>query len=372
MRVRLPLMTRESMYKKTILVVVSLCVASSLVAENIQFADGGVKTACIDNWDTDKDGELSMEEAAAVTTLGNVFRARKSVTEFPELRFFTGLTAIDDYAFYQSSIQSVAFPPTVTAIGAYAFSQSSIGPELRIPGTVTDIAKYAFNSCKCLTAVILEEGVQTVGWHCFSGPISTLWLPKSLTFISSMAIDPYVSGDSSMGMFVPEGDLWVFAQAETPATINDFAFYYLFFEGHLVVPFDALEEYRAAEPWSQFGQYVGIGDVNADGTIDEADVQLLTQYLAGEDVTLENEYLADVNGNGTVNTNDVAALQDLLHADEGIITGVKARNMFTANDSQKVYSLDGRVVANSSDALSSLPDGIYICRGRKIVVRSKR
>ena len=40
---------------------------------NISFADATVKSLCVANWDTNGDGEISYEEASAVTSLGTVF-----------------------------------------------------------------------------------------------------------------------------------------------------------------------------------------------------------------------------------------------------------------------------------------------------------
>lgn len=48
---------------------VALILSTQLLAENITFADAGVKALCVANWDTNEDGELSEEEAAAVTSL---------------------------------------------------------------------------------------------------------------------------------------------------------------------------------------------------------------------------------------------------------------------------------------------------------------
>lgn len=337
--------------------------------ENIEFTDDAVKELCVAQWDTDTDGELNLEEAAAVTSLGEIFRGNKNIVSFEELQYFTGLTAIDDYAFYQSSIERVLFPPTVTFIGEYAFCQSNISGELRIPGTVKEIKNYAFDSCRQLSAVVLEEGVEIVGWHSFSGPITTFSLPATLTFIKSMAIDPYVNANTSSGIFLPEGDLWVFAHSETPADINYFAFYYLFGDGHLVVPYGTIEEYQAVEGWSQFREYLERGDVNANGKIDYHDVEFLRQYLDGEDVTLKNYYLGDVNTDGVVNEDDLPVLEELVFAIFSTITGIETVDEDT-EDASAVYTLDGRLVARDKSALSSLPNGIYIHQGRKIVVRN--
>ncbi len=288
---------------------VAFLISQSLQATDlITFEDAKVKTLCVANWDTDKDGELSVDEAAAVNALGTVFREQKGVTTFDELKFFTGLTVISDYAFFKSSIQRVTLPPTVTSIGEYAFSESSISGELRIPGTVKTIKNYAYYNCKQLTKVVLEEGVETVGWHTFSGPIRVMLLPTSLTFMSSMAIDPYVNAASSSGIFIPEGDLFVYSCSSTPPPVNDFAFYYVFGAAHLVVPYGCKEAYKAAWAWSQFGEYIEVGDVNRDGKLNVADITRLIAYVTGREYTEIEARIADVNGDGAVDADDVTLL----------------------------------------------------------------
>ena len=71
-----------------------LAMALPVTAENITFADPNVKAICIANWDTDGDGELSMNEAAAVKDLGAAFSGNTAITSFDELKYFTGLTEI--------------------------------------------------------------------------------------------------------------------------------------------------------------------------------------------------------------------------------------------------------------------------------------
>lgn len=88
----------------------------------IEFADADVKAICIANWDTNKDGELSFDEAAAVTDLGNAFSGQ-SITSFNELQYFTGLTSIGDNAFSNcASLAEITIPANITSIGASAFS----------------------------------------------------------------------------------------------------------------------------------------------------------------------------------------------------------------------------------------------------------
>ena len=69
----------------------------------ITFADDNVKAICIQNWDTNGDGELSNLEATAVINLGRVFENNTTISSFDELSYFTGLTSIDEYAFHGCS-----------------------------------------------------------------------------------------------------------------------------------------------------------------------------------------------------------------------------------------------------------------------------
>ena len=296
------------MRNKCLVIVAVLCIASGLHAANITFADSNVKALCVQYWDSNGDGELSTDDAAAVTSLGTVFREKKNIVSFEELQYFTGLTSIDEYAFYKSTIQTVVFPESVTEIGKYAFSASNIRGELHVPGSVKAICNYAFYSCRQLTAVILEEGVETVGWHSFSGPVRTLSLPSTLTFMSSMAIDPYVNADPSAGIFLPDGDLYVFVHGSEPAAINDYAFYYVFTEAHLIVPFGAKDAYMSSEPWSHFGEYLEYGDVNMDGEINVKDVVAVSAHIMGKNPSPFNKLCADTNGDGEINVKDVVGI----------------------------------------------------------------
>lgn len=58
----------------------------------IEFTDPAVKAICVANWGNRKvQDEITVSEAAAVTSLGGVFRGNTTIAEFDELRYFTGL-----------------------------------------------------------------------------------------------------------------------------------------------------------------------------------------------------------------------------------------------------------------------------------------
>jgi hypothetical protein len=126
---------------------------------NITFADANVKAICVANWDTNGDGELSYAEAAAVTSLGTVFRFNHNITSFNELQYFTGLTTITSRCFYScSSLISVNIPETVKTIWDEAFGSCSSLTSILIPNAVTYIGTSPFSHCPNLEQISVGSG----------------------------------------------------------------------------------------------------------------------------------------------------------------------------------------------------------------------
>lgn len=156
-------------------------------SNNIDFADQNVKALCVANWDTSGDGELSFAEAAEVTTLGEVFKNKTNITSFNELKFFTGLTSIADYAFNRCvSLTSVVIPVDVTNIGANAFSYCPNLTSVIIPEGLKTIGNYAFMYDTHLTGVDFPESLKTIGAQSFDNctSLTYLFIPASVTYIS--------------------------------------------------------------------------------------------------------------------------------------------------------------------------------------------
>ena len=105
-------------FKLLVLTALLLCVLPVNAASSlITFADPEVERICVAQWDTDGDGRLSQAEAAAVTSVSNVFQSNKTITSFDELRFFTGLTSISDFSFYGCPIQTIRCAMPRASIG---------------------------------------------------------------------------------------------------------------------------------------------------------------------------------------------------------------------------------------------------------------
>ncbi len=130
----------------------------------IRFADPDVKSLCIGNWDADSDGELSYDEAAAVTSLGTVFAGNTEISGFDELEYFTSLGSIDDEAFRGCrNLASIRIPRGVKSIGTYAFCDNSSLKSIVISDGVERIGSFAFQSCVGLSSLSIPENVRELG-----------------------------------------------------------------------------------------------------------------------------------------------------------------------------------------------------------------
>ena len=154
----------------------------------ITFEDSTVKQLCVQNWDTNGDGELSEAEAAAVTDLGEVFKGNADITSFDELQYFTGLTSIGAEAFYNcDGLTSVNIPNSVTSIGYSAFEASGL-TAITIPNSVTRIGGHAFLCCYGLTSVNIPNSVTSIGNAAFfSCGLTSITIPNSVTSIEDFA-----------------------------------------------------------------------------------------------------------------------------------------------------------------------------------------
>lgn len=181
-----------------------------IAAPNIDFADANVKAICVAHWDNDHDGELSYEEAAAVTSLSDFFMndeygVREVMTSFDELQYFTGLTninawaflncynltsvtlpntirEIEDYAFQGcSSLSSITFPEGLTEIGKEAFEYSGL-TSVKFPSTLEDVRDAAFLGCDNLSSIDFNNAPAVLHPHAFTlcPSLEYVYIPKTV------------------------------------------------------------------------------------------------------------------------------------------------------------------------------------------------
>ena len=217
---------------------------------NILFADANVKAICVDaanGWDTNGDGELSAEEALAVTSIGTVFSesiAHTAITSFNELKFFRSLTEIPAYAFSKcTNLASVVLPKSITSIDTYAFWKSGL-TAIDIHKEVTTIGGYAFDQCTSLATVNLPSyGLETIGSNAFSGTtaLERITIPSTVT-----SMNDAFQGSGLKYVTVYWGGEWTDPLAISENTFTSRTTATLF------VPEGTVEEYKAAQYWKDF------------------------------------------------------------------------------------------------------------------------
>ena len=157
----------------------------------IEFADENVKAICVENWDTDGDGELSYKEAAAVTDIGETFR-NSSIKSFDEFQYFTGVTSIGYEAFYASSLVSIIIPENLTIIGGHAFNNCRNLSNIRIPESVVTIGQWAFSACESLTDFKIPSSVIKIDHHTFyNTKLKSIIIGEGVISITSDAFSYY-------------------------------------------------------------------------------------------------------------------------------------------------------------------------------------
>jgi hypothetical protein len=149
----------------------------------IDIDDVHARTICLEHWDDDEDGELSLEEAAAVEQLGDAFSAQSALESLDVLKYFTSLTTIPENAFRGSmSLHTVFVPASVTSMGKYAFSgcsslkylvllnasamvplgESSVGPKVTVFVPQSVLASYEGDATWSTRTLTEYTGTPTV------------------------------------------------------------------------------------------------------------------------------------------------------------------------------------------------------------------
>jgi hypothetical protein len=153
----------------------------------IAFADPAVKAICVENWDTNEDGELSYEEAAAVTDIGVVFKGNTEITSFDEFQYFTGVTKIGKEAFYgDTELTSIVLPQSVVNIhGGWAFYGCSSLEHVVLPDNIgfVDTATFGQTNISSITFPG-NAGSLSLGYGVIThAPLKSLFIPANVKTI---------------------------------------------------------------------------------------------------------------------------------------------------------------------------------------------
>lgn len=312
--------------------------------ETFTISDPEAKNVCLENWDTDGNGELSAEECMAVTDLNNVFKNNKTIKTFDELKYFTGLKSIkygdfDGCTSLESiilpegleeigdapfgncnALKSIVIPASVTKIGAanigtYLWNLESIKVEegntvydsrydcnaiiekasgklivgcqsTVIPNDVTTIAAWAFNTC-LEKPIEIPENVTTIEKNAFLGNhFKTIVLPSSLTSMT------WAFQGCSLKM--------VESRIMNPFAIDELTFD-MAENAVLYVPQGTKKKYEETEGWNKFAAIIEVEPETSENVINFEDEKV-------KQLCLENW---DLNSSGEISLNEAEGILNL-------------------------------------------------------------
>lgn len=112
----------------------------------IHFYSSELHDSLLEKADVDGDGEISFEEAAALTTLGVIGRRDDyhKIRYFHELQYFTSLTELEPRCLYGSGIWALTIPANIRKVGTLALASNGASIRVILLGPPPEIGESAF------------------------------------------------------------------------------------------------------------------------------------------------------------------------------------------------------------------------------------
>jgi hypothetical protein len=197
-------------------------------------------------------GLTSITIPNSVTSIGE--RAFENCSGLTSVTIGNSVTSVGEYAFYGcSSLTSITIPNSVTSIKQSTFGSCSSLASITIPNSVTSIEYYAFSGCTGLTSITIPNSVTNIGGYAFQ-------------YCSGLTSITIGGGVKTIGSYAfancPElADVFCYAENAPSTSTNAFEGSYVDY-ATLHVPDASIDLYKAAEPWKNFKEIVGL-----DGTV---------------------------------------------------------------------------------------------------------
>jgi len=350
----------------------------------IDINDARAKTVCLENWDTNGDNELSIEEAAAVTDIGEIFRNQSQMKSLEVLRYFTALTEIPANAFRSStSLTTVYVPQQVKTIGDMAFTGSPMQYlVLMADDGVVNVSGMSGLSAK--TTVFVPEALVEAyqahdSWKAYditaytgtptvtAQPASRQYGRKQATLaykVSGAPIDgePELTCDMLAEPTAPVGDYVI---TVSPGTITDKSL--VCREGILTVTPAPLTITANSYTRKQGEDNPEFGFSCKGFRNKEKEDVLLTQPVITCEATKDSpagEYAITVSG-ATAQNYDITFVDGILTVEGS--SGIAAATTDSSH-ATVLYDLQGRRVNGQSTKGGTMRKGLYIDRQRRRVV----
>ena len=359
----------------------------------IDFVHDVTKTTCVNNWDDNDDGELSLEEAAAVKSIGTIFR-RCMMNSFDELQYFTSLTSIPDNAFQNcTALTSLYIPANVKEIGANAFNSCSNLKYVALPKATSPIVANSSALQRSTTVFVPKEAMEAYQadeyWSRFSyeeytgkpvvrGEDQTRQYGRNNAAFKytvegapvngkpEFAVDYLIDATSPVGTY----DAYIFSGTITTPNVEYIAPKLIIEPAPITVTAKSYTR-KYGEPNPEF-ELTYRSFRNREKAEDVLTKQPVIECDATE-TSPAGEY--EIRVSGAEAQNYVFEYVSGVLTIEGDASGIDLQRARTADGS--TYDLQGRKVKEAEVSTSQplnistspLPKGVYIRNGKKIVVR---
>ena len=191
----------------------------------VRFNDPVAEAIALENWDTNHDGKITLDEAAEVTDYSTLFKGEDIITT-----------------------EWMGSFPNVTSIGSTsAFQQCLELTNIVIPSNITSIANMAFNGCTAATSISLAEGLVTIGQQCFKNcAFSSVIIPSTVTTIKYDAFSlSALTTVTCKATTPPSCDSTTYKIFKTSGTITA-----------IYVPAASVDTYKANQYWSPWASVI--------------------------------------------------------------------------------------------------------------------
>ncbi len=194
------------------------------------------------------------------------------------------------------TVDNLKLPKGITKYGEAQMAYLK-ARNIEIPGTAVTLGSFSFAGSSVLKSVKLNEGTKTIGEYAFitystgSGDFTGITIPKSVTSIGPKAIGYQANTTTRAVEKIPGFKIRCYKDSEGMkyAQANGFDYEILEYE----LPEDTMK----------------LGDANDDNSVDQGDLALIQQYVAGWNLPKFDRTNADVNCDGSVNGEDIALMQ---------------------------------------------------------------
>ena len=314
-------------------------------------------------------------------------------TSFESVTIPDSVTSIGDYAFVNcnslhnivipdsvtsigfatfancNSLHNIVIPNNITSIGDQAFNGCSALTNITIPDSVTSIGGWAFANCTSLTSVTIPDGVTSIGDDAFDGCTSLkgIVIPESVTEIGEQALGYYWNHTGYMSYKIEDFVIYGKAGSEAERYANENEFKFVQAGDAPTMTFPDVRSgdwyYDAVKFNFERGYITGYsnGTFGPANNIQRQDFALILARIAGADLSA---YEGQNGGFSDVPSNEYYSAAVAWAKDRGIVTGYSADNFGVGTYISReqiclIFSryFDGEATGDVDAIVQAYPDG---------------